>query len=242
MDITITASRRSQVLRKTLESFKVNLLGDTPCRVIINIDPVGLDEDPNLCLDVCRLFFDDVCYRIAPVPNFSEAFKWVWSRVKSDYVLHLEDDWQLLRKIDLADMLRVLHSEPDLALLRLPQFRSGVNSMKNWNLYFPYNGVYFECPDILKMSVGFCGHPSIIKKAFIETTAPYINTKLNPEKQFHRGPKEIMAVVAKWRYGVYAKPNEPSAIADLGRRWMVENKLTKKGNKAWFLEWEKEEA
>jgi hypothetical protein len=113
--------------------------------------------------------------------------------------------------------------------------------MKNWNLYFPYNGVYFECPDILKMSVGFCGHPSIIKKAFIETTAPYINTKLNPEKQFHHGPKEIMAVVAKWRYGVYAKPNEPNAIADLGRKWMVENKLTKKGSKAWFLEWEKEE-
>jgi hypothetical protein len=112
--------------------------------------------------------------------------------------------------------------------------------MKNWNIFFPYNGVYFECPESLKRSVGFCGHPSIIKKAFIESTAPHINTKLNPEKQFHRGPEEIMKVVDKWRFGVYAKPNEPNAIADLGRRWIVEHKLRKKGSKAWFLEWEKE--
>jgi hypothetical protein len=241
MDITITASRRSQVLRKTLESFKTNLLGDLPCRVIINIDPVGVDEAPEFCLDVCRMFFDDVCYRIQSVPNFSDAFKWTWSKVKDDYVLHLEDDWLLLRKVDLKDILWTLHSEPDLALLRLPQFRSGANSMKNWNLYFPYNGVYFECPEILKMEAGFCGHPSIIKGSFVKSIAPHIDTKTNPEKQFHRGPKEIMCVVKKWRYGVYAKPDEPPAIADLGRKWMVENKLRKKGNKAWFTQWEKED-
>lgn len=240
MDITITATRRSAVLRKTLESFKMNLLGGLPCRVIINIDPLGLNEDPYLSIDVCRMYFDDVVYSISPMPNFSAAFKWTWLKVKSDFVLHLEDDWQLVRKVDLNNMLEILKSEPDLALLRLPQFRSESMSMKNWNLYFPYNGKYFECPENLRMQVGFCGHPSIIKKEFIQRTAPHIDTKLNPEKQFHHGPKEILAEVAKWRYGVYAKPNEPNAIQDLGRKWMVENKLRKKGNKAWFLEWEKE--
>jgi hypothetical protein len=241
MDVTITASKRSRVLRRTLESFKENLLKDTECRAIINVDPVGLDEDPFECVKTCREFFgENVVYRIAAKPNFSQAFKWVWSQVKAEYVLHLEDDWLLVRKIDLKDMLRVLHSEPDLALLRLPQFCSGEKEMKNWNIFFPYNGVYFECPHDLKLSVGFCGHPSVIKKQFILTTYPYIDTKLNPEKQFHRGPKEIMDQVSKWRFGVYGKPNQPNAIADLGRKWMIEHKLRKRGNKAWFLEWEKE--
>jgi hypothetical protein len=49
-----------------------------------------------------------------------------------------------------------------------------------------------------------------------------------------------MDEVLRWRYGVYAKPNQPNVIADLGRKWMVEHRLRKKGNKAWFLEWEKE--
>ncbi len=72
------------------------------------------------------------------------------------------------------------------------------------------------------------------------STYLYIDTNLNPEKQFHHGPKEIMDEVLRWRYGVYAKPNQPNVIADLGRKWMVEHRLRKKGNKAWFLEWEKE--
>jgi len=186
------------------------------------------------------LYLGKTVARTPEVPNFSDAFKWVWSQVKEDFVLHLEDDWELLRPVDLTAMLEVLDAEPDLALLRLPQFDAGHDTMKNWNLYFPYNGRYYECPENLKMSAGFCGHPSIIKGKFIRHTAPYINTKINPEKQFHHGPKEIMQEVTRWRYGVYAKPGEPHAIADLGRRWMTENKLHKQGNKAWFLNWEKD--
>lgn len=240
MEITITACQRHKVLEKTLATFRHNLfLGNVEC-TYINIDPVGPDKTPTHCLDVARLYCGKVIARTPEKPNFSEAFKWAWSQVKSDYVLHLEDDWELLRPIDLQKIIELLETEPDLALLRLPQFASQSNSMKNWNLYFPYNGRYFECPENLKMSVGFCGHPSIIKGKFIRHTVPYIDTKINPEKQFHRGPKEIMAEVARWRYGVYANPNEPNAIADLGRKWMVENKLRKQGNKAWFMQWEED--
>jgi hypothetical protein len=49
-----------------------------------------------------------------------------------------------------------------------------------------------------------------------------------------------MEEVARWRYGVYAKPNDPPAILDIGRKWMVENKLRKRGNKAWFTQWEED--
>lgn len=244
MQVTIIACRRHELLLKTLESFHVNLFRwveyADPWEAIINIDPVGIDKSAIDCIDVCNIFFKKVTVRTPETPNFSEAFKWVWSKVTSEYVLHLEDDWKLLRKVDLGDVFDILETEPNLALLRLPQFKAGHDSMKNWNLHFPFNGRYYECPETLKMSAGFCGHPSIIRGEFVRRTWPHINTTINPEKQFHRGPKELMKEVARWRYGVYAKPNDPPAIQDLGRKWMIANKLRKQGNKAWFTRWEED--
>ena len=240
LDITITACRRPEILTKTLTSFYFNmLLKNYDCEVSINIDPVGTGTESKT-LDACALFFPDFGCRAPEEPNFSKAFKWVWQhRMGADYVLHLEDDWELLKKVDLMDMVDILENNPKLALLRLPQFKADGDRMKNWNKFFPWNGEYFECPEELKMSVGFCGHPSLIKREFIENTVNFIDTTKNPEKQFHRGPKEIMEEVAKWSYGVYGTPKQSAMIRDIGRRWMVENKWKKKGSKAYFMEWEK---
>ena len=241
IDLTITATKRHEILRKTLESFKKNLIKDAFVRILINVDPVGPDENHFDCIDVCLKTFlhMEVKYRAPEKPNFAEGFKWVWNEVRANFVLHLEDDWELLREIDLKDMIDMLNRHKNLALLRLPQFKSTEHSMKNWNLFFPYNGEYFECPKELTIAAGFCGHPSLIKGEFVQAIAPYIDTTKNPEKQFHRGPIEIMQEVAKWKYGVYSQPNMPNAIADLGRRWSVETGWQKKGPKAWFMEWEK---
>jgi len=241
LDVTITATKRHEILRRTLESFKKNLLKDTEIRIIINIDPVGPDKMFIDCLDVCWATFPhtDVHYRTPNAPNFAAGFKWTWNEARTNFVLHLEDDWELLREIDLQDMINMLNRHKNLALLRLPQFKSTEKDMKNWNLFFPYNGEYFECPEELKMSVGFCGHPSLIKGEFVQNTALYIDTTKNPEKQFHRGPPEIIKEVVKWKYGVYSQPNMPPAIVDIGRKWSVETGWQKKGTKAWFMEWEK---
>jgi len=243
LDVTITATRRHEILRVTLESFKKNLFKDYPIKIIINIDPVGPDKDENDCLRVCWDVFPkaEMLFRAPSVPNFSEAFKWVWNESRSNYVFHLEDDWQLMREIDLKDMINMLNRHECLALLRLPQARSTEKTMKNWNLFFPWNGEFFECPEVLKMSAGFCGHPSLIKGEFVQRTAPYIDTTKNPEKQFHHGPKEIIAEVSRWAYGVYSQPNMPSAIQDIGRKWAVQNGWCKQGTKAFFLRWERKE-
>jgi len=136
-------------------------------------------------------------------------------------------------------MIEILNDEKDLALLRLPQFKSTEDKMKNWDKFFPWNGKYFECPDELRKVVGFCGHPSLIKGEFIKKCAPLLNMELNPEKQFHGDNQPLVDEVMKWRYGVFSKPNHPAYIKDLGREWMLKNDLKKKGDKAWFTEWEK---
>lgn len=239
IDVTITACRRPEILERTLDSFYHHMLEGHNCTAAMNIDPIG-DGFYQETWDVCRTFFPNCNIHIADKPNFSDAFKWVWQhRMGANYVLHLEDDWELLKEVDVEYMVSILEKHPKLALLRLPQFKADGDRMKNWNKFFPWNGEYFECPEELKMSVGFCGHPSLIKREFIDNTVNFIDTTTNPEKQFHRGPKEIMDEVAKWSYGVYGTPNSSNMIRDLGRKWMVENNWKKKGSKAFFMEWER---
>jgi len=240
IDVTITACRRPEILAQTLHSFMSKMLIGHTCYVSINIDPVG-DADAYEVIKACEVVFPSrMVHRTPKTPNFSDAFKWAWqSRGGSEFVLHLEDDWELLKDVDVMHMAYILRNNPKLALLRLPQFKADGDKMKNWNKFFPWNGEYFECPEELKMSVGFCGHPSLIKKEFVDNTVNFIDTTRNPEKQFHRGPIEIMEEVAKWDYGVYGTPEESAYIRDIGRKWMIENKWKKKGSKAHFMEWEK---
>ena len=150
----------------------------------------------------------------------------------------LEDDWQLIKNIDIEKIQNILNSEPNLALLRLPMFQSTESQMKNWNKFFPWNGQYFECPEDQRGSVGFCGHPSFIKMKFIKNCLPLIDDTLNPEKQFHRRGSKLLDEVIEWCYGVYADQNSSPTIKDIGRPWINENGWQKSGNRAHFTEWE----
>ena len=133
----------------------------------------------------------------------------------------------------------MLSSHPDLALLRLPQFRSTETEMKNWDRVYPWNGAYFECPEEMKQAVGFCGHPSLIKGDYVKLCREHLLTDRNPEKQFHGGNDKLVDEALRWKYGVYGQPNQSNYIRDLGREWAVNNGWKKKGNKAHFVEWEK---
>ena len=248
IDVTITATMRSYIFRQTVSSFKKYLFKDDlfkgkPPSVIINIDPVGPDPDVRFVLSVVRQYLSRIVFiRVPGEPSFPKAFKWVWSQTEADFVFHLEDDWELLRPIDLGRMIEVMKSKPDLAALRLPWKATQADSMKNWRYFFPWNGEFFECPTELKRAVGFCGHPSLIRGEFVRNTVKLLDPTRNPEKQFHHGDPALLEEVDKWRYGVFARPNEPSAIRDIGRKWMVANGWRKAGSKAFFTTWEKIDA
>lgn len=245
IEILMTATRRPEIVERTLESFVKNFFGRSLVpEIIINIDPVGPGTTEDVISVVKR--YCDIKALITPrTANFSRAFKRVWSLCESLYCLWLEDDWELKLQIDINDMLNILVNNPYLATLRLPWVRTERTYMKNWKYKFPLTivegGRIFKCPDELKREIGFCGHPSLINGSFIRQCAPFIDPGLNPEKQFHVKSSVLMDIVDNWSYGVYAKPNQPAAVEDIGRRWMVEQGLKKKGNKAWFQEWEEEE-
>jgi len=244
--VTVCATQRMEILYKTLSSMMEHCLWRSECEAIVNIDPIGHPADtPKKVLSLVELFLPVLFSREGLQPHFGEAFYALWNMAADnfpeyDYVFHLEDDWEMVYDVDIRDMVKILESEPDLALLRLPQFRSTEDDMKNWDKHYPWNGKYFECPDELRQGVGFCGHPSLIKMEYVKNCAPHIIQTINPEKQFHGGNQPLLDEVMKWRYGVFSQPNHPNYIKDLGREWMVKNKFKKVGSKAFFTEWEKE--
>lgn len=240
IDIVMTATRRAEILERTLKSFKENLFKDYPARLIINIDPVGPDTDEAI-IETAAAYFEDLFSFSPGEPSFSKAFKRVWEWPHPEYVFHLEDDWELLEPVDLEELIDIMSDFPELAALRLPFKRQDLECMKNWKYYFSWNGFYFNCPSEVAREVGFCGHPSLIRGNFVKAIAPFLDDTKNPEKQFHHGPPEIMEEIDKWDFGVYGRPNGPALIRDIGREWMVENGFKKSGTKAFFTNWEKVE-
>ncbi|MHA2046722.1 MAG: hypothetical protein ACW99G_18185, partial [Candidatus Thorarchaeota archaeon] len=126
VEITMTATKRKHLTFKTISSFMENLLYICDdVEVIINVDDVGESGPRETTLKIIELFVPVKVSRFSETPNFSTAFAFCWQQVEADWVVHLEDDWELLQKVDVREMMAILKEEEDLALLRLPQFRSG---------------------------------------------------------------------------------------------------------------------
>lgn len=241
IDITMTATRRPELVFKTLHSFYEKCFRPIAdrCRIIVNVDPVGHDIPSVEVLNIVSSFFRSYYIHMPLEASFPRAFIWTWTKVEAPWVFHLEEDWELLQDIDIMDMITVLRRFPQLALLRLPYNPSGPQSQKNWSHFYPWNGHYYECPYDRRVELGFCGHPSLIRGSFVRGAVPYIYPDLNPEKQFHHGNEDLITHVAKHIYGNWGKPGDGPYVKDIGRKWMVEHGFAKKGNKAVFTQWEK---
>lgn len=243
LDVTITATRRPAILRKTLESFEKNLFSQyRKKRAIINVDPVGDEIDSQRVVDVCREFFEEVISNCPEEASFAKAFKWVWSHVSAEWIFHLEDDWELMRKVKITDLGDLLLKNPDLAMLHLPAFHASQKHLKAWGHFIPWNGEFYEVPAARRLQLGFCGHPTLIKSAFVRSTVLHLDDTKNPEKQFHHHNEKVLQEVSRWRYGWYGEPATPPSspiVRDLGRHWAVANGWKKEGNKAFFTQWER---
>jgi hypothetical protein len=239
IDITMTATCRPAVLQKTLDSFYVNMFKPIidRCRIIINVDPVGENVPSYEVAQIAPIYFRRYIIGLPMKPSFPDAFAWCWNKASAPWVFNLEDDWELLVPVDIFAMIGMMQKFPQLASLRIPWFRSTENSMKNWNLHFPWNGHFFECPYERRKAAGFAGHPSLLRGQFVKNCAPLIKTNMNPEKQFHGDNELLVNEVLKWEYGVWGKPNQHRMLTDIGAVWKKNNGFRKAGNKAFFTEW-----
>lgn len=236
LEITITATRRPEILRRTLTSFYRHLFKQHPTRVIINVDPVGDDMSSWDVAQIPHEFTKEVIMRCPKIPSFPDAFKWCWESTTSDLVFHLEDDWELLHDVDLSKMIDVMNGSSVLQILRLPMWKT-TDVSKNWSVFFPWNGEYFECPRNHNGSLGFCGHPSLLKGSFVRFCAEHLDPTRNPEKQIKWRNSKIGPGLLHYKFGVFAEPYSSESIRDIGREWRIKNGWGKKGNREHFVEW-----
>ena len=241
IDVTITATLRPELFRRTLDSFFENCFRDWPVRAVMNVDPVGghpsaVDEMSKLC----RKYFPESFVILSDKPHFGRAFYKVWSMAGTDapFVFHLEDDWELVRPVSLMHMVELFSVNEALSILRLPQNKAPMTGdYKDWNLLYPFNGQFYEVPANLRGTIGFCGHPSLIRTSFVRRGLAFLDRELNPEKQL----KGIDAARRHWlqscRLGVFTKPGNDRAIVDIGRKWRQDQKIVKVGPEAVFTTW-----
>ena len=158
LSFTTTALSRPEILEKTYKSFLSNIKGEniSECTLYINIDPIpnnGLQQDT---LIVAKKYFKNVIYRMSEQPNFSDAINWCWSNTKTPYIFHLEDDWILLKKININNIFDLFNKTKALEII----LRA-------------YNTKYKK----LALS------PSIWKFNLYKTFAGKLNININPEVQ-----------------------------------------------------------
>jgi len=220
IDITTSATVRPGILQRTLSSFRDNILNDNHVyRLIINVDPAGeKGKTANDVLEVAKSHFDHVVSRTPESPCFAGAVIWCWSQVESDIVFHLEDDWVMLRPIDLDKMLRTIAE-----FNHFDSFRLSKQNQKSGKRVKPFDHISLN--------------PVFIRKRFIKKAIRHMSTGKNPEKQLRIADSECGKFIKKTLHGVYVEQGLGAVVQDIGRKWMVKHGVYAKPTG--FLQWEK---
>jgi hypothetical protein len=247
MDIMMTATIRPELVEKTLRSFRNNLFGSyKDCRLLINIDPVRGIESTATRRDVLAIvdsYFSEKKTRLPKKPHFPHAIHWLWAQAESEFVFHLEDDWECVEEIDINHMVRIMESQPNLLGLRLNAYRtwedrcrpSSAKGRSDWL----WNGQYYERPRKPGRHSWYSNHPTLFRSGWVKAALPFLGDKGSTERYISglRKAKEKGArdLIYEWRYGIYAVPSR-RCILDIGRGWRKQNGVRK--NARWsFTHW-----
>ncbi len=199
IDLTMTATRRPDLVAITLASFQEKLFERLPVRTFfLNIDPIwGGEEDGNRVEAIARTYFQTVVRRPAQ-PSYGGAVKWLWQQPETDWFLHLEDDWTLSHKISLRK-LRKQMAEPAV----------GQIALSNWSRI-----VRRRRPP--QIGVG----PLFASREFASAASGHMNPDLDPDKQFRNGTNPALADIASHFRSVYfGGPFTKRTAIDIGRDW-----------------------
>lgn len=223
IDFTTTATCRPEILRRTLESFKKNLLGVdlSRCRMHCNIDPV---PDPKLAFDVERVvmqYFVAARFHHTAEPCFPAAVKWCWSQPETPVFFHLEDDWELTRPVHMRELFRVLAGDGSPP----PGLELPMPSCVNLRAY--------DFPDGDKR---ICLSPGLFRSDHARAMASRMVITANPEKQLRpRGADNLHGD----KHGEYIGVQFPRerVLRDIGRAWLTTSGF-RKSVPVFFTKWE----
>lgn len=113
---TTTAMPRPGIIEATYKSFSENIkdLDLKTAKLLVNIDPVSsgdLEADIEGTKAVAQRYFGEVVVNVPEKPNFTAAVDWCWTTADTEFVFHLEDDWELRRPINVGKIIAKMRQE-----------------------------------------------------------------------------------------------------------------------------------
>lgn len=214
IDFAMTATCRPEIIRKTLSSFCSNLinLDLNSSTLYINIDPFPVRSDRAQVIKVCHRFFTNVVYNLPTEPNFCQAQKWVFENSKRELVFNLQDDWILLKRVD-VDKMSLFLLEKHARNSKIKQARLPFSSNMNRNKMFL--------------------SPSLMIGSFCRQYAEKLNINLNPEIQIKKYGEGTSCLYPH---------SKISIVRDIGRTWLKENgffRARKGPGRERFITWQR---
>lgn len=203
ISITMTAALRVDLLRRTLESFCKNIDGLSRFSLYINVDPAPANADCELkdIVETVSQFFPVFNVNAPSEPNFSIAVKWLWQQACTDFIFHLEDDWELTKKIELDYLMKMFDNNPELLQIRLRD-----KSVRNHN--------------------NFCLGPSILRKQLYKYYAEEFRPESNPEAQMMHQMHVKHPVTASLKtFIMWPARLSDWVISDIGTLWREERAI-----------------
>lgn len=199
IDFTTTATIRPEVFRRTLISFEQNLRGVdfSQSTLHLNIDPVPAERRQHWAdmVAVADQFFAQVHPHMPATASFPAAVKWCWSRPKTKYFFHLEDDWEIIRPFELSNAVTMLERHSELSCINLRA----------------YMGIQDD---------RICLSPCLMRTEHAHEMAGRLVLTVNPEKQLR--PTTLGNPCGGKHEGFFGVqvPQQP-IIRDIGREWLL---------------------
>lgn len=244
IDVTMTSVLRPSIIENTLKTYTKRLFKNkNNYRLIINIDPIGQDIDPEEVLNICRKYFDRIVHNIPSEPSFPKAVKWVWSKSTSEFVFHLEDDWELSVDLDMFELVKILIGNPELACVRLykDQIPNKPTPVMLGCRYVDTKKGFLIPDKRNQKSIDQFGlNPVLIRRSFIDEALPLMVDDFDPEKQFRKvNPNQRMVeFIKKWKYSIYGKPGlQRVTFGFKGARWREKHGFKKRVDGQSFVKW-----
>lgn len=212
-----TACNRPGLIRRTYESFTKRLTGIDfdKTTLYINIDPAPHPHNRQYVIDMAKEFFGTVVANMPDEASFPGAVQWTWRQVKTPFIFNLEDDWILLRNVNLTREIGIMRKERNLVQTSLRA----------------YNGMKYE---------KICLSPSILRTDICAYAAERLDLRYNPEIQM-RSVDTLGRKVRKCNIRVIPKGiKAPTIIKDTGRAWAKKQGVSRPPKKSHFTKWIKE--
>lgn len=203
--------------------------------VLVNLDPFAGDQAAAArCKDLLRTNFREAVVFEPMTPSFGGAVRRLWLHSQSDIVLHLEDDWLAVQRIERQAVENLLVDRVKSVSLMCREKKWDGSSLlqkttRKWRLF---GKTVFRVEHNQ-----FSTSPSFIDGAFARSCARLMNPALDPEKQFSNGSNPALQRFAERYQNRFLIGNDgPDIVVDIGRDWREQRKIVKRlvaGTSVW---------